>query len=319
MKKTITRRVNNALFGSIILMMVSSCVTTTTNQINDPRYLTGAVFDVNVMSFALADARTKDYGKKVYIASAMKDVSDNDLEFIQAAKYIENAFMFLDMYSRVAKADDADIIVRVAYGIGSPQRNSENVVVSHGYSYPVGWMWFNARPQTKTVTTTTYQRNLILEAHCLKDGDNKQIWKLNSNSEGTKSSIHTVLPYMIAASCGYIGINSGRQAECRYNTSTPDWKSLIFWILQGPQRVFTNINTEPSNATLEVNANWAGTAWRSIGNTPGVAMFWRSPGDSSVKLCRIRVSKTGYYPAEKKYPFESLPAEVNIVLQKVEE
>lgn len=172
----------------------------------------------------------------MFITSAMKNVGDNDLEFIQAAKYIENALSVA--YSRVNRVEAADILIRVAYGIGSPQRNYDNVVVSHGYSYPVGWMWFTAPPQTKTVTTTSYHRNLIIEAYWLKDKvAETPIWKTIANSEGSSSDIHTVLPYMIAASRGYMGISSGRQMDVRYNTSTPAWQSLILLILNGPEPV----------------------------------------------------------------------------------
>jgi S1-C subfamily serine protease len=99
-------------------------------------------------------------------------------------------------------------------------------------------MWFTAPPQTKTVTTTSYHRNLIIEAYWLKDKvAETPIWKTIANSEGSFSDIHTVLPYMIAASHGYMGINSGRQMDVRYNTSTPAWQSLILLILNGPEPV----------------------------------------------------------------------------------
>ncbi len=235
MKRFKTNRLCNLFLGAIVILTMHGC--TTTPKISDPRYMPNSLFDVKVSSFAAPDAVTRAYGGKMFITSAMKNVGDNDLEFIQAAKYIENALSVA--YLRVNRVEAADILIRVAYGIGSPHRNYDNVVVSHGYSYPVGWMWFTAPPQTKTVTTTSYHRNLIIEAYWLKDKvADTPIWKTIANSEGSSSDIHTVLPYMIAASRGYMGISSGRQMDVRYNTSTPAWQSLILLILNNnPKQV----------------------------------------------------------------------------------
>lgn len=232
LKKFTTYRLCNLFLGAIVILTMHGC--TTTPKISDPRYMPNSLFDVKVSSFAAPDALTRAYGEKMFITSAMKNVGNNDLEFIQTARYIENA---LSGYSRVNRVEAADILIRVAYGIGSPQRNYDNVVVSHGYSYPVGWMWFTAPPQTKTITTTSYRRNLIVEAYWLKDKvAEKPIWKTIANSEGSSSDIHTVLPYMIAASRGYMGVSSGRQMDVRYNTSTPAWQSLILLILNNDQK-----------------------------------------------------------------------------------
>jgi hypothetical protein len=233
MKKLSTSRLCKLFLGVILLVTMHGC---STPQIADPRYMPNSLFDIKVLSFAVPDAVTRAYGGKMFITSAMKNVTDNDLEFIQAAKYVENALSVA--YSRVNSVEAADVLIRVAYGIGSPQRNYDYVVVSHGYSYPVGWMWFTAPPQTKTVTTTSYPRNLIVEAYGLKDKEAETpIWKTTANSEGTTSDIHSVLPYMIAASRGYMGVSSGRQMDVRFNTSNPNWKSLILLILNGPEPV----------------------------------------------------------------------------------
>lgn len=230
-----------------------------------------SIFHVKVSSFAVFDALTERYGKKIFIASAMKEVENNDLEFIQAAKYIENA---LREYSRVSTPKDADIIIRVAYGIGDPQRNYDNVITSSGYSYPVGWMWFTVPPQTKTIATTTYQRNLILEAYWLKGNESKTpIWKTTATSEGSISDIHTVLPYMIAASRGYIGISSGRQIDVRYNTNNPDWMALILSILNGPQpENFVGIGTqiEMKDDKVTISNVYPNTPASKAGLTPGL-------------------------------------------------
>jgi hypothetical protein len=160
-----------------------------------------------VNSFAAPDAASK--GKTIFITSGMQNVSDTDFEFIEVARYIGNA-LSKKGFTRTDSIEKADILIRLGYGIGNPQTSSETVVTSHGYSYPVGWMWFSAPAQTQTVTTTNYWRNLILEAYDLKDPERKsQLWKTTVQSPGTESDLHRVLAYMIAASSQYFGISTG--------------------------------------------------------------------------------------------------------------
>ena len=49
----------------------------------------------------------------------MKDVSDIDLQFIEFARYIENA-LSQKGYTRVKSKEKADQLIRLAYGIGAP-------------------------------------------------------------------------------------------------------------------------------------------------------------------------------------------------------
>lgn len=166
---------------------------------------------VTINSLAAPDALTK--GKSFFITSGMQNVSDNDLDFLEVARYIENALSQKE-YVRTDNIKNADILIRLAYGIGDPQTSADTVVTSYGYSYPVGWMWFTAPPTTETVTTTTYKRNLILEAYDLKDPERKsQLWKTTIKSEGSSSDLRRILAYMIAASAEYFGTNTGMQID----------------------------------------------------------------------------------------------------------
>ncbi len=202
------------LFSLIMVALISSCASTpsTPSTPSDPRIFPhNAEISVQVNSFAAPDAGSK--GKTFFIISGMQTVSDSDLEFISVARYIENA-LAKKGYVRVNNIKNADMLIRLGYGIGNPQTTSDTVVTSHGYSYPVGWMWFSAPAQTKTVTTTTYMRNLILEAYDLKDkGRKSQLWKTTVKSEGTSSDLHRLLAYMIAASSEHFGTNTGAQRD----------------------------------------------------------------------------------------------------------
>jgi hypothetical protein len=98
--------------------------------------------------------------------------------------------------------ENANLIIRMAYGIGNPKTETytQTYTTSTGYSYPVGWTWIYVPPQTKKVTTktTTYMRYLILEAYDSKD-KRSQLWKTTLKSEGTDNDLRVVLPHMSAA------------------------------------------------------------------------------------------------------------------------
>lgn len=177
------------------------------------------VIHTEISSLAAPDISTK--GKFYYIKSAMKDVGDNDLEFQEVARYVQNA-LFSKGYLRTEDIQKADILLRLGYGIGSMQSNTENVVIAHGYSYPVGWMWFTAPPTTQTIQRAMYMRNLILEAYDLSEpGTNKQLWKTTVKSEGSSSDFLRVLAYMVAVSSRFYTENIGIQVNAGIKGDEP--------------------------------------------------------------------------------------------------
>lgn len=216
---------------SVMVVLIGSCTTTKIEPDPIPARVDPRMFDyytrywVKVNSFATSDAASK--GKKVFIISGMQTVSDNDLEFLEVARYIENA-LSQKGYSRVDSIEKADILIRLGYGIGTPQTTSETIVTSHGYSYAAGWMWFTVPPKTQMVHTTTYTSNLILEAYDLKDSKRKnQLWKTTAITEGESDDLPRVLAYMIAASSKYFGTTTGKQ-EKEY-TGGFDTRVLEIW------------------------------------------------------------------------------------------
>jgi hypothetical protein len=165
---------------------------------------------VGVNSIALPDT---DLGKKTYVlTSAMKNVSEGDLQFKEFARYIENA-LSITGYKRINNENE-DLIIRFAYGIGSPKTevSTQTYTTSTGYSYPILWSWVHVPPQTETVTTktTTYDRFLIVEAYDAKD-KRSQLWKTTVTSSGYSSDLRIVLPHMIATAVFYFGANTKGQ------------------------------------------------------------------------------------------------------------
>jgi hypothetical protein len=157
----------------------------------------------------------------------MQAISENDLEFLEVARYVENA-LSKKGYVRANSAEGSDVLIRLGYGIGDPQVTSETVAISQGYSYSVGWMWFNTPPKTQTINTKIYIRNLILEAYDLKDpGRKSQLWKATIKSEGTTPDLNRIIAYMLAASYEYFGSNTGMQINKRIHGHDP--RLLEIW------------------------------------------------------------------------------------------
>jgi hypothetical protein len=157
----------------------------------------------------------------------MQTISDNDLEFMEVARCVENA-LSKKGYIRANSTEGSDVLLRLGYGIGDPQVTSETVAISQGYSYSVGWMWFNTPPKTQTVTTRNYMRNLILEAYDLKDPSRKsQLWKTTMKSEGTTPDLNRIIAYMLAASYEYFGSSTGMQIDQKINGQDP--RLLEIW------------------------------------------------------------------------------------------
>jgi hypothetical protein len=209
----------------IASLFISGCATGPSTPI-DPRMFRGHEWvDVSVKSIAAPDSASK--GKTVFITSGMQSTSESDLEFMEVARCVENA-LSKKGYIRANSAEGSDVLIRLGYGIGDPQVTSETVAISQGYSYSVGWMWFNTPPRTQTVNTKNYMRNMILEAYDLKDASRKsQLWKTTMKSEGTTPDLNRIIAYMLAASYDYFGSSTGMQIDIRINGHDP--RLLEIW------------------------------------------------------------------------------------------
>ena len=184
---------------AVLVLLIGGCVTMPVGP--------AGIYNVEVDSIAVADADLKN--KTYVLTSAMKNVSDDDIQFKEFARYIENALSKTG-YKRLDN-ENAGLIIRLAYGIGEPktETNTKTYTTSTGYSYPVGWTWINVPPETETVTTksTTYERFLMLEAYDSKDR-RSQLWRTTVESKGWNSDLRVVLPHMIAAAIYNFGTDT---------------------------------------------------------------------------------------------------------------
>ena len=196
----------------LMVMLMSGCVATA-HRPPKPPLLPGQVaygFRICVDSLI---ARGADLKSKTYIiASAMQNVSDDDIQFKEFARYVENA-LSLKGYTRKNNKEDADLLISLAYWIGEPKTttSTETYTTGVGYSYPVGWMWYTVPPQTheETTTKTTYKKTLVLEAYDLKDtSKHSQLWKTTLENEDSRGDLRLILPYMIRGGLDWFGVDS---------------------------------------------------------------------------------------------------------------
>lgn len=196
-------------------------------------------------------------GKNKYILlPGMKDVNENDLQYIEYSKYINRALTFQG-YIQVDNIDEAEIAVFLSYGIGDPQTtqytysiprwgqtgisgsNTTGVITSYGstatYSGTTTY-----RPtygitgySTQTATRVNYFRHLQLEATDLKEyrktEQNKQLWKTTVTSTGSSGDLRRVFPILVGASKAYIGTSTNNQVELKlyeYDQRVMDIKGI---------------------------------------------------------------------------------------------
>jgi len=164
-----------------------------------------------IESIAIADVDSR--GKTYVITSAIKDIDDEDLEFKVVARYIRNA-LSQKGYKQVDSKENADLLIRLAYGEGEPQTTTSTYTAAPGYSYPVGWYRYYVPSITQTVQTTNYTTSLVLAAYDLKTpGKLPQIWKTTLTHTGmreqspTISQVRYTIRAMITAAIPYFGGN----------------------------------------------------------------------------------------------------------------
>lgn len=182
--------------------------------------------NIEVEIDALLDPARPSAGKRYVLVPGMRDLKADDLEFRQICRFMDHA-LAMNGFEKASGNERPDVFLRLAYGIGTPQ--TETVTTGAGYSYAVGWMWFNVPP--KTANITSFQRNLVVEAY---DSDDpalaKQVWKTTVTSVGTTNDLRRVLVYMITEARPYFGA----QTTSKYRRSISGTDRRVLDIVAGP-------------------------------------------------------------------------------------
>lgn len=203
---------NRSSLGSVLLAGLMAVLTGCANPNPDPRisrfdFIYGGTLNIEVD--ALQDPDRQPPGNRYVMLPGMRDLKADDLEFRQVCRYMDNA-LALKGFQKAGENERPDLFLRLAYGIGTPQ--TESVTTGAGYSYSVGWMWFNVPP--KTANITSYQRNLIVEAYDSPDpAVAKQVWKTSITSTGTTNDLRRVIVYMISAAHPYFGTQTNSKKQ----------------------------------------------------------------------------------------------------------
>lgn len=181
-------------------------------------------------------------GTRYVIVSAIKDVGEGDLQFREAAGYLERALASKG-YIRVEEPAGADLAVCMLYGIGDPTEQY------YSFSSPVwgqtggGTSSFTAHTvgtfgssrTTGTVTQqptygvvgyqsavgsyTSFTRFLSVTAIDLRvfadKKEIKEVWKTEVTSTGSSGDLRRVLPILVAASQPYLATNTRKSVPVR--------------------------------------------------------------------------------------------------------
>lgn len=159
-------------------------------------------------------------GKTYVITSAMQNISDNDLEFQEIARYVDNALSSKG-YIRTDNKEKANLLICLGYEIGAPEK-SYQTHSTPGMIMPINGIWFASPGKTQTIEIKTYVTTLVLEAYDLKDPNRKsQLWKTTTKLSGGNTDLRAILPFMVAASSDYFGINTGKQINVRIQENDP--------------------------------------------------------------------------------------------------
>ncbi|MRS02118.1 DUF4136 domain-containing protein [bacterium] len=203
------------VIGSVLVsmaMLICGCA-----MVNEP-LLPGQsdhTYGIGVDSLAVPGIDLR--GKTYVILSAMQNVSEDELQFQEFARYVENALSKKGCI-RKNSGEGVNMLISLAYWIGEPQTvtSTQTYTTSLGYSYPVGWMWYTVPPQTRQETSreTLYKKTLVLEAYDQnKTAKRSQLWKTTLRGTNPIGDLRVFVPYMLTAGVPYFGVNSGVEKE----------------------------------------------------------------------------------------------------------
>ncbi|MBN2223346.1 MAG: hypothetical protein JW765_01580 [Deltaproteobacteria bacterium] len=177
-----TKERNRALAAALSAVLITvayllACATAPPPASPDPRMFPGDYWiEIAVNSFAAPDADSK--GKVYYLASAVQNVEDTDVEFLEYARMLENG-LSLKGYVRVYDKKDAETLINLAYGMTAGEGSNVRIF-------------------------------MIVTAYGLKNGEaQSQIWKTSAFHDGNYSDFRRMFPYLVAACTDYFGTSTG--------------------------------------------------------------------------------------------------------------
>lgn len=191
-------------------------------------------------------------GKNKYVLlSGMKNIDDNNLQFQEFSKYLDNVLQQKGFVK--TNFENADVAIFLLYGISEPQQNTQQYSIpilgktgiSSSQTYGTantygtlntygntGYYQGNTYSNQTTYHTptygitgynswtpqyTTYTRYFKINALDIEAYKNQnkqvQIWETTVTSTGSSGDLRLVFPILVVAAKDYIGTNTGKQVE----------------------------------------------------------------------------------------------------------
>lgn len=216
------------IIGLLIAVLASGCATMGQLQ-----------FEVRVDSLASPAAQQK---RTYLLLPGNEGVTWDDLQFQEYAVYVMRVLNAQGFVS-AQKAEDADVVIVLSYGIGDPQTRQYSyslpvwgqtgVSSAHTYgratSYGSSASYSGTTIYTPTYgvtgytshvgTQTTYFRYALIVGYDLKifkqTEKQVQLWRTTATSTGSSGDLRQVFPILVSASIPYIASNTGKQVSVR--------------------------------------------------------------------------------------------------------
>jgi hypothetical protein len=195
-------------------------------------------------------------GKKYFFASGMDDVNEDDLYFMEFARYFEYALQ-QNGYQRVMDRTEANLVIRAKYAVsdgrsafqiyqfpiyehigGETYTISETTTDSSGkpvtvrrtIHIPSRIEWVGTSHETRTYTL--YNRTASLQAiqnpekkpsaEVKQDQTQEKIlWQIHMHSISESPDLRQIMPYLATVAIPYIGKNSGQQRSIDIELNDP--------------------------------------------------------------------------------------------------
>lgn len=225
-----TNRTLSYLCLILALVLVTACAPRMTVNVN-----------------AIANNTIKSPGTRYILTSAMSNIDEQDLYFREFSRYFQHVLQ-KQGYTRVANVKDADMVIRFKFGISDGRTGiatyswpiyenigGDVITVTEQSTSPTGTPITTTRTiripsriqqvgtSIETRSYTLYNKTAGLEARLPdKDGGKGEVlWMLSISSVNNSNDLRGMMPYLAAATAGFIGKNTGEQREVVFDEKDP--------------------------------------------------------------------------------------------------
>lgn len=204
-----------------------------------PLSLKAQKVETHVTSFGTYDFS----GKHFCILSNMENISSDDLEFKEYAKYISYAFQMKGGIEVSSQSEEVEVCVLLSYdlkdasyvrtisepvwgktGVRSVTSTTNSLGTQYYYHYDYGVVGYN-QTEKKIDLYNGYIDLFVYEISTKDDDGQKMIWKANAKSEGKFNNLFKIFPCMVFTLYNSIGWPT-EDDWARF--STDDWSVNAF-------------------------------------------------------------------------------------------